>query len=135
MRHDINKPGMSAERVAEFNRVLLRYKAGKASIEERAKAAEEWWKLHNNTEAKKNTRGLGGFEAKSGWLHNVIVTKHSDAMEAYPIPTFLPREPGDDAEAQILSKIVPVVMEQNSFEETYSDVMWQKRKTGLVCRE
>ena len=130
MRHDINKPGMSAERVAEFNRVLLRYKAGKASIEERAKAAEEWWKLHNNTEAKKNTRGLGGFEAKSGWLHNVIVTKHSDAMEAYPIPTFLPREPGDDAEAQILSKIVPVVMEQNSFEETYSDVMWQKRKTG-----
>lgn len=126
----INRPGMSPEKLTEFTRVLIKYKAGKHSIEERAKAAEEWWKLHNNTEARKDTKGLGGFEAKSGWLHNVIVTKHSDAMEAYPIPTMLPREPEDQKEAQMLSKIVPVVMDQNEFEETYSDVMWQKRKTG-----
>ena len=130
MESNFNRPGVDESRLQEFNQVLQKYKAGKRDIEDRAKAAEEWWKLHNHSEARKNTKGLGGFEAKSGWLHNVIVTKHADAMESYPVPALLPREKNDAAEAQMLSKIIPVVMEQNDFEETYSNAMWQKRKTG-----
>lgn len=30
----------------------------------------------------------------------------------------------------MLSKIIPVILEQNEFEKTYSDAMWQKLKTG-----
>ena len=130
MESNFNRRGVDGNRLQEFNLALQKYKAGKKSIEQRVIAAEEWWKLHNSSEARKNTKGLGGFEAKSGWLHNVIVTKHADAMESYPVPLLLPRERGDEEEAQMLSKIVPVVMEQNDFEETYSDAMWQKRKTG-----
>ena len=66
----------------------------------------------------------------SGWLHNVIVSKHADAMEAYPEPNILPREQGDRPEAQILSDIIPCILEQNQYERTYSDAMWQKLKTG-----
>ena len=51
-------------------------------------------------------------------------------MEAYPEPNILPREVGDRAEARKLSAIVPCVLEQNKFEETYDDVMWQKTKEG-----
>ena len=121
---------VNGERLREFTRVLQKYKAGKASIERRTIAAENWWKLRNQAEERKSIEGLQGFQAVSGWLHNIIVSKHADAMEAYPEPTILPREAGDRQEAGMLSRIIPVILEQNEFEKTYSDAMWQKLKTG-----
>lgn len=121
---------VDSERLREFTRELQKYKAGKASVERRAIAAENWWKLRNQAEIRKETQGLSGFEAKSGWLHNVIVAKHADATEAFPEPNILAREPGDVEEAGMLSKIIPVVLETNKFEEVYSDNQWQKLKTG-----
>lgn len=129
MEQEIRLP-VDSRRLQEFSRVLQKYKAGKASIEKRTIAAENWWKLRNQVEERKSTEGLQGFQAVSGWLHNVIVSKHADAMEAYPEPSILPREAGDRQEASVLSKIIPVILEQNEFEKTYSDAMWQKLKTG-----
>ena len=117
-------------RLRAFTAILQKYKAGKASIERRTVAAENWWKLRNSAEERRATDGSTGFQAVSGWLHNVIVSKHADAMDAFPGPTVLPREPDDRQEAQILSKILPVILEQNGFEKTYNDAMWQKLKTG-----
>ena len=115
-----------------FTQVLEKYKAGKVQTEARILASENWWKLRNTIEEQKvtNIGADGGFTATSGWLHNVIVSKHADAMEAYPEPNILPREEMDKGEAQMLTAIVPCVMEQNLFETTYSDNMWQKLKTG-----
>lgn len=121
---------VDGERLREFTGVLQKYKAGKASIERRTIAAENWWKMRNQAEERKSIEGLQGFQAVSGWLHNIIVSKHADAMEAYPEPTILPREAGDRQEAGMLSRIIPVILEQNEFEKTYSDAMWQKLKTG-----
>ena len=121
---------VDGERLRKFTVELQKYKAGKASVESRAIAAENWWKLRNQAEIRKQTQGLTGFEAKSGWLHNVIVAKHADATEAFPEPNILAREPGDVEEAGMLSKIIPVVLETNKFEEVYSDNQWQKLKTG-----
>ena len=118
------------KRLAEFTRILQKYKAGKASIERRTVAAENWWKLRNSAEERKSHEASDGFQAVSGWLHNVIVSKHADAMDAYPEPNILPREPDDRPEARILTKVLPVILEQNGFEKTYSDAMWQKLKTG-----
>ena len=67
-------------RLAEFTRILQKYKAGKASIERRTVAAENWWKLRNSAEERKSHETGEGFQAVSGWLHNVIVSKHADAM-------------------------------------------------------
>lgn len=121
---------VNAQTLTELTRILQKYKAGKTSIERRTVAAENWWKLRNQAEERKKTEGIGGFQAVSGWLHNVIVSKHADAIEAFPEPSILPREEGDKTEAGILSKIIPVILEQNEFEKTYSDCMWQKLKTG-----
>ena len=117
-------------RLRTFTSILQKYKTGKVSVERRCVAAENWWKLRNSAEEKKSSDGLGGFQAVSGWLHNVIVSKHADAMDAFPEPNILPREPDDRQEARILSKILPVILEQNGFEKTYSEAMWQKLKTG-----
>ena len=120
------------EQLKKFILVLQKYHAGKSQTESRILASENWWKLRNTIEEQKvtNIGGDGGFTATSGWLHNVIVSKHADAMEAYPEPNILPREEADKGEAQKLSAIVPCVLEQNQFEATYSDTMWQKLKTG-----
>lgn len=121
---------VNAETLRKFTETLGKYKTGKNSVEQRAIAAENWWKLRNQAEAEKVTNGQAGFQAKSGWLHNVIVSKHADTTEAFPEPNILAREPNDVKEAGTLSKIIPVVLEANHFEETYSEVAWQKLKTG-----
>lgn len=129
MENEMKLP-VDGQRLREFTGILQKYKAGKHSVERRTIAAENWWKLRNQAEERKSSEGLSGFQAVSGWLHNVIVSKHADAMEAYPEPSILPREAGDRQEAAVLSKIIPVILEQNEFEKTYSDAMWQKLKTG-----
>ena len=123
---------IGTEQLKRFTQVLEKYKAGKYQTESRILASENWWKLRNTIEEQKvtNIGADGGFTATSGWLHNVIVSKHADAMEAYPEPNILPREEMDKGEAKMLSAIVPCVLEQNQFESTYSDNAWQKLKTG-----
>ena len=113
-------------------RVLEKYKSGKARTELRILSSENWWKLRNSAEEGASSAVISeaNYKSASSWLHNVIVSKHADAMEAYPEPNILPREEGDKEEASLLSSIVPCILEQNEFEATYSDVMWQKAKTG-----
>ena len=122
---------IGTEQLKEFMKILQQYKSGKAHTEARIVSSENWWKLRNTAEEKKDGAPNGnGFASRSGWLHNVIVSKHADAVEAYPEPNILPREQDDRQEARMLSAIIPCVLEQNYFEKTYSDVMWQKLKTG-----
>ena len=119
------------EQLKQFVEHLQKYKAGKTHTEQRILASENWWKLRNTLEEKKDGATNGdGFQSRSGWLHNVIVSKHADAVEAYPEPNILPREASDKGEAKMLTAIIPCVLEQNHFEQIYSDVMWQKLKTG-----
>lgn len=132
MKETNNTPPIGEEQVKEFLQILQKYKSGKMMTERRILASENWWKLRNRIEEQRSTNigKDGGFVSRSGWLHNVIVSKHADAMESYPEPVILPREPMDRGEAKKLSSIVPCVLEQNRFEDTYADVMWQKLKTG-----
>ena len=124
---------IGAEQLKELTLILQEYKAGKAITEQRIIASENWWKLRNSIEEESQTDLMKkGFVSKSGWLHNVIVSKHADAMDAYPEPNILPREEGDRAEARMLSAIIPCVLEQNNFEATYGDAMWRKMKGGTA---
>lgn len=125
------------EQLLEFNRVLQKYKAGKKKLEDRVISAEQWWKLRNDERERNefNANNAMGYKAKSGWLHNVIVSKHADGMEAYPEATLLPREEGDKGEARMLTSIIPCILEQNEYEQTYSDALWAKLKTGTSVQK
>lgn len=128
---DFRQP-VDEQRLLDFDKILRQYKAGKKRLESRVVAAENWWKLRNEAEARKH-KGIGwdeSFRAKSAWLHNVIVSKHADAMENYPEPLVLPREPDDRQQAKLLSSVLPVVLEQAKFEKVYDENAWQKLKTG-----
>lgn len=123
---------MERNKIEQFNTALREYRAGKQSAERRVINAENWWRLRNAAQESRNTEigKDGGFTARTAWLHNIIVSKHADAMDAFPEPDILPREERDTAEAESLGDIIPCVLEQNGFEQVYSDVMWQKLKTG-----
>ena len=122
---------VDSETVRKWNLLLAKYKSGKSHLDQRVIDAERWWKLRNEfTEEVRSDPKNTGFRSKSSWLHNVIVNKHADAIEAYPTPNILPREEGDHLTAWALTKIIPVVLKQNRFEKTYDEIMWQKLKTG-----
>ena len=125
-------PAIGPNEIKKFMKVLQNYKSGKSATDRRIIASEQWWKLRNTEEEQKETEigKDGGFTSKSGWLHNVIVSKHADAMESFPQPVILPREEADVQEAELLSDVIPCILEHNNFEKTYSDAMWQKMKTG-----
>ena len=106
---------------------LQRYRQGKANLEQRIIQNEQWYKMRHwgCMDSKKNQ-----VEPVSGWLFNAIANKHADAMDNYPAPNILPREETDKPEAEQLSSIVPVVLEQNDFEGTYARVWDYKLKAG-----
>lgn len=122
---------VGTEQITLLYDILKKYKAGKHSTDLRCIRAEEWWKMHNDKELRHDgIEQPGEMKRGSGWLHNVITSKHADAIEAYPEPIFLPREEMDKEQAKMLSDIVPCVLEQNDFEETYSANALQKLKCG-----
>jgi hypothetical protein len=131
MQNEVRVTPIGSEQLKKLTEILQKYKSGKTVTEQRIIASENWWKLRNASEEQKQTDIVKkSFVSKSGWLHNVIVSKHADAMEAFPEPNILPREEGDRGEARMLSAIIPCVLEQNNFEETYDDAMWRKMKSG-----
>ena len=112
---------------------LRKYKAARSNLENRIAEDELWYELRHWETLRRNMRKCGkyvGPEPSSGWLFNTILNKHADVMDNFPEPVVLPREPGDRESAAALSEILPVVMEQNDFNETYSMQAWEKLKHG-----
>lgn len=125
---------MNRERLNAATNKLLKYQSAKSSVNDRVKQAQQWWKLKNweQIRADRGTRGATSHPSNTGWLWNCIVGKHADAIDSFPEPIILPRMEDDQQEAKKLSKIVPVVMEMNDFEETYNDCSWQKMQEGTA---
>jgi len=123
---------MTKERLNSAMNTLLRYRAGKASVNRRIINAQEWWKMNNWKQIKLQFGHLSTDAApkSTGWLWNSIVGKHADAIDSYPEPIILPRAQDDKEEAKKLSSIIPVILKMNGFEETYSQAMWQKMQEG-----
>lgn len=131
------KNPIGIEEIRHLTEILQRYRTAKASVDARCAEAERWWRLRNTGEEGRRyaTARDDGYHSASAWLHNVIVNKHADITDAYPEPLILPRGEEDVSEAEMLSDILPCILEQNHFEATWSELAWQKLKTGTaVCK-
>ena len=117
--------GIGVEQLREAAQTLRKYKQGKANLEQRVIDNEEWYRLRH-WECLRQGSKKQQVEPVSAWLLNSIANKHADALDNFPAPNILPREPGDVKEARQLSAIVPVVLEQAGFEATYSEGWWDK---------
>ena len=118
---------ITSESIHRANEILNRYKEGKANLESRIVENDRWWRLRHWDTMRKAKDDIA---PASAWLFNSLASKHADAMDNYPEIVCLPREANDSAEADSLTDILPVILEQNNFEQTYSDLWWYKLKTG-----
>lgn len=126
---------ITEESIALAEETLRKYKDGKANLENRIIENEQWWKLrHWETIRKEQAKGANKEpEPTSAWLFNSLANKHADAMDNYPSASVLPREQSDNAAAEQLSEILPVIIEQNGYKKTYSAKWWYKLKQGSAC--
>lgn len=98
-----------------------KYAKGKKSLDEKASANQKWWRGRHWSEIKKDNKSLEDAEKPtSAWLFNSIINKHADMMDNFPKPNVLPRSRDSQVDAEKLAKIVPVVLEQNGYQTTYS---------------
>ena len=121
------KPKIGADEVRKASEILRKYKEGKARLEQKIIANEEFWKLR---QWNYMNDGVADFKPATAWLWSCIQSRYSDAMDSYPTCNFQPRQQDDKPEAKKLSSIVPVILEQNRYEDVYSDVVWYTLKHG-----
>lgn len=116
------------DEVRKAAEILSKYKSAKSHLEARIIENEQFWKLkqwQSYNEVSKHDMRFA-----SAWLWNTVVSKRADYMDAFPEPNILPRMPDDEAEAQRLTDVIPVILDQNGFKEVYRDVVTYKLKQG-----
>ena len=121
-------PKIGVEQIRKANETLQKYKAGKANLEKKIIANEQFWKLRQWEYEDKNDSS--NINPATAWLWSCIQSRYSDAMDSYPTCNFQPRQMDDKAEAQKLSSIVPIILEHNRYEDVYSDIVWYTLKHG-----
>ena len=136
LRGEVGKPPIGKEEIAKAAELLSRYKDGKKMLESRVVEDELWWELRHwevMRRAREGKAQLPQPQPTSAWLFNAITNKHADAMDNYPEPVVLPRERSDEESARTLSSVLPVVLEYNDYEQTYSQAWWEKLKHGTAA--
>ena len=124
-----SKTIISENEVLKARSILEKYKESKSDLERRIIENDKWFKLRHWDVMHSKPSGPHT-PATSAWLFNSLLNKHADAMDNYPEPNVLPREESDKDTAKVLSEVLPVVFEQNNYEQTYSDTWWYKLKVG-----
>lgn len=122
--------------------LLGRYKSGKASLEERIKEENLWWRRrHFDSYKKDGTRVPAGAQ-----LFNAVESKIADVYDNSPECSFLARSEDDEKTAALLTDIMPAVLEQNGMEKAFLaetrekitcgtgvyTVIWNDQKQGGV---
>ena len=127
--HRVLEQKIGKEQVQKARVILQKYKQGKANLEKKIIENEEWYKVRHWEQMRKSGNA-DQVEPCSAWLFNSLANKHADAMDNIPSPNILPREEGDKQEAEMLSSVLPVIMEQNDYEGTYDLAAYARYKTG-----
>lgn len=98
---------ISAEFIEKAMAAYTSYKSDKSELNERICQNEKWYRKWH--EVNKNGEYDGSsLTAATAFVFSAIENKYADAMDNYPHPKILEREPGDRKTAQLLSKIIPV---------------------------
>ncbi len=124
-----SKPKIGADEVRRAAEILRKYKDGKANLEKRLIANEQFWK-QRQWQGIVSADGKAREVAATPWLHTFIEHRLSDVVESYPTCTIRPKQKDDVEQAKLLSEIIPVIMESNRYEETYTETARYALKNG-----
>ena len=119
---------ITKEDIRNAGSVLDRYRSSKASIEKRVIENRRLWRRLTGSVADDKTDRETYIH--TAWMFNMLAGRHADAVDAYPEAIISGREEGDAPKAKILSEILPLICEQNGYEELWSELWWSKLIDG-----
>ena len=118
--------------VREASDRLNKYQSAKNRFDDRIIRNEDYWKLRQWRYYEDKNENKNG-KIATAWLWNCIVSKHADLMDGYPEANIRPKRGDDEEEAKKLSSIIPVIMEENDYENVYSNLANYILKQGTNC--
>ena len=125
------------QEVEKAQQICQHYQDGKRQLEERIVTNEQWWRQRQwdlATDGTVNKINAEDPRPISAWMFNSLANKHADIMDNYPTSAVLPREQNDEADAKMITQILPVIMERNGYKRKYSKGQWYKLKHGTNCQ-
>lgn len=104
-----------------------RYKGDKEALNQRVRENDYWYKARYGRLINPTTNET---EPVTAFIFSAIENKYADAIDNYPQPNILEREPSDVDLSKILSKIVPVQLDLSDFKKAYKTNWRRKLKHG-----
>lgn len=116
--------------VKKYIDAFTEYRAARETLDMKIIENENWFRQEYWQYLIDKTDGN---EPTSGTLLNAILNKHADLMDNQPAPIFLAREQNDEVEAERLTKVVPVIMQNANWDDVYDKYCMYKIKQGIGC--
>lgn len=110
-------------------RMYQKYKSDKAELNKRIIHDSKWYKSNYSRIINPATNET---EPATSFIFSAIENKYADAIDNFPIPNLLEREPSDAQTAKILSKIIPVQLDMSGYKRVYKDNWRRKLKYGTA---
>lgn len=107
------------------------YKSDKQSLNERICENEKWYRKWHEVNQSGEYDG-NSLTSATAFVFSAIENKYADAMDNYPHPKILEREPQDTKTAQLLSQILPVQLDLSHFKKCYKKNWRKKLKYGTA---
>ncbi len=109
------------------------YKSDKQSLNDRICENERWYrKWHEANNAGAYNSEENALTCATAYVFSAIENKYADAIDNYPHPRILEREPQDSETAELLSRILPVQLDISGFKRCYKRNWRKKLKYGTA---
>lgn len=109
--------------------VFEKYRTERSALTDRIKQNQAYYEFINTGKLRSDI-AIKFNKTYSAYLFNSVANKHADFMDNIPSPAILPTEPGDEETAEILSDVIPCILDKNDFEYEYSHECYDKIITG-----
>lgn len=118
---------ITKEFAAKALSTFQKYRSDKEPLNQRVRENDYWYKARYGRLINPVTNET---EPSTAFIFSAIENKFSDAIDNFPMPNVLEREPGDKELSDILSKIVPVQLDIADFKKAYKTNWRRKLKHG-----
>lgn len=100
-----------------------KYKADKQELNRRVMENDSWYKARY---ARIINPASNEAEPVTAFIFSAIENKFADAIDNYPVPNVLGREPSDRNLSELLTGLLPVQMEMSDFKRAYK-INWRRK--------
>lgn len=120
---------IAPEFIQKALRTYEKYKGDREALNKRIVDNNKWYKSNYAHMLNPKTNET---EPATAFIFSAIENKYADAIDNFPVPNLLEREPSDSRTAKILSKIIPVQLDMSGFKHVYKDNWRRKLKHGTA---